>query len=234
VLQLYAFVLLDVAIHPSVNQFRPELRLSVIEQHGKNRSGVLGDICFRLLQLRLGIKNGEITDQQAIREAGTKLDNDLEAWKASRGPGWLYTTVDASSPVPKDKLYYGKHHLYSQIWTAYLWNNWRTLRILINRIMVQNEMISEAPDHNQKAASLSLIHGMSTEICVSVASFFGSPRASSLIWPLFIVSEETLNPLSQRIWAMNQLRAIGSSMGIRLAGLLAATISQSLHVAPPS
>lgn len=174
--QLYAFVLLDVVIHPSADQFYPELRLSAIERHGKNRSGVLGDICFRLLWLRLRIKSGEITDQQAIRETATKLDNDLEAWRANRGPGWLYTTVDASSPVPKDTLYHGKRHLYSQLWTAYLWNNWRTLRILINRIIVQNEMISKAPDHHQKAASLSLIHGMSTEICVSVASFFGSPR----------------------------------------------------------
>ena len=50
----------------------------------------------------------------------------------------------------------------------------------------------------------------------------------SLIRPLYVVSLEELNPLSVRSFAVEQLRRIDASMGIRQAGLLAETASKSL------
>ncbi len=53
---------------------------------------------------------------------------------------------------------------------------------------------------------------------------------ASLIWPLLVVAQEHLNPRNERCWAVEQLRRISFSRGIRQAGLLAEGNAQSLHV----
>jgi hypothetical protein len=54
----------------------------------------------------------------------------------------------------------------------------------------------------------------------------------SLIKPLSIVSQEERNSPSVRHWAVDRLRQINSSTGIRQAGLLADTVSQSMISIP--
>jgi hypothetical protein len=54
----------------------------------------------------------------------------------------------------------------------------------------------------------------------------------SLIRPLYVVSLEELNARSVRSFAVEQLRRIDASMGIRQAGLLAETVSKSLGESP--
>ena len=54
----------------------------------------------------------------------------------------------------------------------------------------------------------------------------------SLIQPLYVVSVEELNARSVRLFAVEQLRRIGASMGIRQASLLAETASKSLSESP--
>jgi hypothetical protein len=119
-------------------------------------------MCFRLLYLRLAIKSGEITDQEAICKAAIEMDRNLEAWRASLKPSWSYTTVDAGN-VPASTYFDGKRHIYSNLWTAQLWNNWRALRILVNQIILQNKLGSNASNTAQKSNSLSLIYQLSTE-----------------------------------------------------------------------
>jgi hypothetical protein len=54
----------------------------------------------------------------------------------------------------------------------------------------------------------------------------------SLIRPLYVVSLEELNARSVRSFAVEQLRRIDASMGIRQAGLLAEAVSKSLGESP--
>ena len=145
------------------------------ERRKKIQPGPIGDMCFRLLDLRAAIKSGDITDPKAIREAAIEMDGDLEAWRATLQPSWSYATVDAGDALAST-YFEGKCHIYSSLWTAQVWNNWRTLRILVNRIFLQNEIRSGAPDSTHESTALSLIHQLSTEICISVSSFIGSPR----------------------------------------------------------
>jgi hypothetical protein len=54
----------------------------------------------------------------------------------------------------------------------------------------------------------------------------------SLIQPLYVVSLEELNARSVRSFAVEQLRRIDASMGIRQAGLLAETVSKGVNECP--
>lgn len=53
--------------------------------------------------------------------------------------------------------------------------------------------------------------------------------ALSLIWPLYIVCLEELNTRELRSFAVDRLRQIDESMGVRQAGLLADTVSERLN-----
>jgi uncharacterized membrane protein len=54
----------------------------------------------------------------------------------------------------------------------------------------------------------------------------------SLIQPLYVVSLEELNARSVRSFAVEQLRRIDASTGIRQAGLLAETVSKRVNESP--
>jgi hypothetical protein len=144
------------------------------------RLGSLGDMCFQLLDLRAAIKNGDMTTT-AIRETAIRMDTDLETWKAKLQPNWSYTTVYDCD----DSIYFkGIHQIYDNPWIAQAWNTWRTLRILINQIIFQNEIGSDELEVTEPT-SISLIHRLSAEICISVPSFLGSPRKYASITKTF-------------------------------------------------
>jgi hypothetical protein len=140
--------------------------------HAEPGTSPMRDVCFRLLDLRAAIKSRDITDVDAIRQAASEMDRELEAWITTLAPSWSYATVDASD-APTGTYFQGKRHIYSNPWTAHFWNNWRTLRILANRIILQHEI---PPDSAYKSPVLSLIRQFSTEICISTPCFTGSSR----------------------------------------------------------
>jgi hypothetical protein len=165
----------DVAAPQALLQISHNFKTSAMgKRRKKTQPGSIGDMCFRLLDLRAAIKS-DITDPKAVREAAMEMDADLEAWRAALQPSWSYATVDAGD-APAGIYFEGKYHIYGNPWTARVWNNWRTLRILVNRIILQNEIRSGTPDSAHESAALSLIHQLSTEICISAPSFIGSPR----------------------------------------------------------
>lgn len=229
-------------------QISHDFETSVIGERRKNTPPApLGDLCFRLLNFRAVIENDHLRDPEAIRETAVQMEGEIEAWQATLPRSWRCSEVDVTD-APAGTCFGGKRHIYSNPWTAQIWNNWRTLRILINRIILQNEIRSGVPDSVHASTALSHIQQSSTEICISAPSFIGSPRkhesphsisicswlkssvgSTGIMWPLLVVSQEHVNSHHERCWAVDQLRRICSTMGIRHAGLLADTVSQSLN-----
>jgi hypothetical protein len=242
-----------IAVPPALVQTTYNFQTSAIRQQWQHRNiaspGSICEISFRMVNLRAAFQNGEVTDPQVIREAALDIDSDLETWRAGVPLNWRYATIDATE-APVGTCFDGKRHVYPSLWIAEVWNSWRTLRILVNQIIVQNELRSSVPGNAQKSIALSIIHQFSTELCISTTSFMDTPRRSlssaqtpvhnstffigflSLIPPLHIVSLEELNARSVRSFAVEQLRRIDASMGIRQAGLLAETVSKSLGESP--
>lgn len=164
----------DVAVSPELLQLSCMFDISDLgRRRKKSRPGPLGSLCFRLLHLRDAIRHDELKDRATIYETAVEIDRDLMAW-AEHLPA--HTTVDASADSLHEAFFQGKRHIYSNLLVAQAWNNWRTLRIVVNRIVLENEVQSEAAGTTHKSPVISVIRQLSTDICTSAASFAGSPR----------------------------------------------------------
>jgi hypothetical protein len=176
--QVYAYFLQQVAVPEALIQISYDFKARKIRPRNSNVPiSSMTDMCFRLLNLRAAIKNSENTDAQAIREAALELDSDLDTFSTNVPSTWKHTAIDISDDPVGDIYFNGVRHLYSDLWTAKVWNHWRTLRILVNQIIVQTEghsvsVLSSAQSINAH----SIIHQLSIDICISTSSFIGSPR----------------------------------------------------------
>lgn len=226
---LYACMQHDVPVSPALLQITHMFDTSDLGRRRKERRpGPMGTWCFRLLQLRDAIRSNDVKDGQTICETAAEIDRELTAWSASLP---TYATIDVPVGVSDDEFFQGKRHVYNNLVIAQAWNNWRTMRIVANQMIVQSEACSGASGVSHASPSpLAIIREMSDEICTSAPSFAGVPRVVGIIWPLSVVARESSNTLTQRKWAVEQLRSINTSMGLRQAGLLAETISREFSI----
>ncbi|KAF2095066.1 hypothetical protein NA57DRAFT_44915 [Rhizodiscina lignyota] len=170
---LYACMQRDTAAPQAFHQICYDFKTSAMGERRKTIAPVpLGDTCFRLLELRGAIKRGDITDPETIRDAAIAINRDLETWRATVPSSWRYTVIDVGD-APTCTYFEGKSHVYSNPWTAQVWNNWRTLRILVNQIILENCNVLDSADGS---SALSLIRRLSTEICISAPNFMEAPR----------------------------------------------------------
>lgn len=137
----------------------------------------ISEISFRAVNLYTAVDRGSIADSQATQDLALEIEADLETWAASVPQRWRFTAKDVSDAA-MDVFFKGKTHVYPGCWIADGWNKWRMLRILVNQILVRTEADLEQPGHIARAA-IARIRQLSADICISVASFMGSPRKSS-------------------------------------------------------
>ncbi|KAB5522151.1 hypothetical protein GE09DRAFT_1155251 [Coniochaeta sp. 2T2.1] len=192
------------------------------------RPAPLWSIVCRLLHLRDIIRSGEVEDRRAVCETARGIDRDLVEWSATL-PG--YTTVEAPADGGDGICFQGKRHVYSGLSIAQAWNNWRTLRIVVNQLMMRHGEAGNISGALERSAAEEVARSLAADICASAGSFEGSPHIVGIIWPLSMVAQEPSNSLATRRWAVEQLRGISKTMGFRQAGLLAETISPGLS--PP-
>jgi hypothetical protein len=168
--QLYACMQHDVPFPPALLQLGHMFDASPM---GKRRAdsipAPMGPLCFRVLKLRDAIKRGEIRDGETICEAAAAIDCDLISW-AENLPGYATSNVDIDRPP--GTFHEGKCHIYTNLWTAQAWNNWRTLRILVNQIILRHEPVGDSQD----SAAVSHIRYLSTQICISAPNFSDTSR----------------------------------------------------------
>lgn len=143
------------------------------------QQGSIADMSYRFVELRRDMKNGDITDTKKIREKAVTIDWDLHAWSSDAPSDRQYATVDVREGSP-DLYFNGKRHMHESFCHAQIWNSYRTLRIMVNQLLLQNEMQSDGPDIDIRSSALSQVRKMSTEICISTSNFIDSPRKYSL------------------------------------------------------
>lgn len=165
----------DVPLSPALLQLSHMFDISILGQRRKeSRPGPLGYMCFRLLHLRDAIRRDGLKDKQTMCATLAEIDRDLMAWAACHP-----TCMTLDAPVgSSDEIYFqGKRHVYSNLLTAQAWNNWRTLRIVANQMMIQTEACSDLGDiTGAPPSAFPIIRQLSDDICISAASFAGSPR----------------------------------------------------------
>ncbi|KEF56874.1 uncharacterized protein A1O9_07064 [Exophiala aquamarina CBS 119918] len=185
-------------------------------------SNSICEISFRLVNLRAALRNGKIAGAQTIIDTAIAIDEDLVTWRTTMPLEWNYTTVDAPDNFG------GTAHTYPNLWVAEAWKNWRILRILVNQTIYENGGGSSQPSDESISKAPSVIRESSWELCICCSNFMGTPRVPTLIEPLYLVAMEYLNPLELRHFAIEQLRSIDTTMGIRHASLLAGMAYESL------
>ncbi|KAL1874022.1 hypothetical protein VTK73DRAFT_576 [Phialemonium thermophilum] len=189
------------------------------------------ELSFRIVNLRAAVKGGDISDSSTIRALALDIDGDLREWREIIPPKWRYVDVLDRTAVHDDNELDGRRHEYPNAWVAEIWNTWRSLRILVNRVLIENGMDESGLDRD---SMVSVIQQMSFDICVSASSFVDAPSTLFLVQPLYLVSMEDLNPHHIRLFATKKIRCIGETSGIRMARLLAETAASNLGLAPTS
>ena len=104
----------------------------------------------------------------------TQCCGELETWRAALKPDWNYVTVDAGN-ASVSTSFKGKLHVYKNPENMQAWNNWRTLRILLYQIILQNETSCGLIDSVHASTAIFVIRKMSTEVCISASIQIGSP-----------------------------------------------------------
>ncbi|KAJ6005300.1 hypothetical protein N7451_003244 [Penicillium sp. IBT 35674x] len=214
-----------IAVPPALVQATYNFHTSPLWSHRSSHPGSLTEIAFRLVNLHAAIKSGYMT-QSLIRSVALEIDHDLELWREGVPPEWRYTIVHNKGDRNINTCLDGKYHIYASHRIAETWNSWRSQRIAINQILVQNELLS-GPGTASVPAILA-IRRFSEDICLSIGYLVDSPRSFSLVQPLYVISIEELNSSELRRLAISELRRMSTSMGIRQAGLLAENSSKRI------
>lgn len=151
----------------------PSALLQLAQSH---RPSFLGDMKFRLLNLRGAIKKGPTSDSGFICETARQMDRELDAWGETLTPSMSY---EASKSSPDSTYFKGIRHIYKDLWTAQLWNSWRTISIEVNQLIMESGVRGGVLYDNDTSTAACKIRKMSTDICISVPEIMGSPRRSS-------------------------------------------------------
>lgn len=74
------------------------------------------------------------------------VDAEMDGWESSQGGKWKYQEV-SSPELPREAVFRGKYHRYSDVWASRIWNHFRWAR------MLTNQRILELSAENPRAAS---------------------------------------------------------------------------------
>jgi hypothetical protein len=152
-------------------------------------------MCSRLIELQEAAING-VSDPQIIFGTAAAMDTDLDTWRLTLEAKGRFTVL-CDQEASSESFFRGKRHVYCSLSVARMWNSWRALRILVNRIILDCEITGEAYQ-NRRIEALSIIHNLSADICISAANHSGSPSKSCL-----------QNETSAKIWVQAQQLSFG-------------------------
>lgn len=88
------------------------------------------------------MRNGVITNPTKIIESALLLDAEVTAWAIDIPVSWRYRILTIPSQI-RDMCaangVYGKtYHIYEDLYICNIWNNWRSMRLVINEMIMEN------------------------------------------------------------------------------------------------
>lgn len=70
------------------------------------------------------------------------VDAEMEGWESSQQGKWKYEVV-SSPDLPREAVFRGSYHRYSDVWASRIWNHFRWARLLANQQIL--ELAAECP-----------------------------------------------------------------------------------------
>ena len=207
------------------------------------------DIAAKFCNLQATIKvSGGCRDPVTTIALALTIDAELVDW-ADRFPNKnTYTVV-----ILKEKsaeVFADYWHSYRDIWIAAVWNHYRSIRILVNQIILaqlarltehlpfdSSFHFSSLYDHQIEASKTTIVE-LSHKICASVPFYLGhhhndrrdwtpgyqpqnAAHGKLLLWPLHVAGESDLVSAAMRTWVVERLENVAQVMGLEMARVLA-------------
>lgn len=171
------------------------------------------------------------------------LDQKFDLWLTTLPEAWNYTTYTAPSGHTSDAAYNTHYHIYYDLWTASIWNTYRSARIMLHLVLrdwIHTSSKSSADPTiygSENVNSSKIMHRLSREICESISFHLKSyPGCTDkqwaiggyfVLWPLFAAcSRRDTDPALKR-WVIERLDFIGHCMGIQQACSIARRLRSS-------
>ena len=199
----------------------------------------------------------DYSNPERIITAACAIDDEIEEWTKTCPKEFMYDTVLLKEKT--DEVFSDYIHIYSSIWIATTWNHYRTCRLLINELILDqlnncdpSSLDTSSPlwkddrfrDNQILKSNVTLLQ-LHHDICASAPFFLGfdpaipnlterpTPQAVNgnlLLWPLYGAGLTGMASDIMRNWVIGRLLYITDVMGIRQAAPLAATLSSGQDI----
>ncbi|XMA11897.1 hypothetical protein WAI453_004688 [Rhynchosporium graminicola] len=227
-----------------ISDWSQDLYFETVEQAAAT---TLSNLAIRYCNLRASMSSfRDYSDSERIIATACALDFEYEMWTKTCPLQYIYQTVNLNER--SEDVFSDHYHVYSSVWVGALWNNYRSARILVNELILdqlgylyQNNPESCLLWHencfyeNQILASKSMLLQLCHDICASVPYFLGyksgitgfmdqapkSVNGNLLLWPLYTAGVTGLVSDMMRVGVAGRLQWIADVMGSRQAGPLA-------------
>ncbi|KAM7199794.1 white-opaque regulator 1 [Rhypophila sp. PSN 637] len=205
------------------------------------------------------IADGHPKAAEVIMEA-LEIDVQLEAWERRQEGIWVVTEESDKAGFPPDAVFEGSYHVYTDMWTARVWNHYRWSRIMVNEMLLRFADIYPASGRPLFSAenllrSRSSIVRVARDVLVSIPTHYRHPRLElahrtlldqtsggagmgaagipTLLFQIRVAGSALSVPDSYRNWAKNILETIWANTGIPQARTQAELVSKAQEGGSP-
>lgn len=207
----------------------------------------LAEAVIRFCNLRASMDSfHDYSKAEHIVSSACEIDAELEAWAKNYPIECMYKTVMLKER--SDEVFSDHYHIYENLLAATTWNHYRSVRILVNEVIITQleGLKKERPyvfelsssdsvftDVRNKAANTTILQ-LSHDICASVPPLLGfkegqepsqhNTKAVSgnlLLWPLYSAACTPMVSDMMCRWVAGRLKMISEVIGIKQAGPLA-------------
>jgi hypothetical protein len=210
-------------------------------------------------ELRTNLTDSEYAkDAHRIVMDALEIDEMFHEWTLNVPSSFLKNTI--SMTEPDEEVFADYYDVYSDVFTAGIWNSFRSLRIMLHEILIERlvklcsssgciivgqEIISSYKA--QIFTSRAMINILTHEVCASVPFYFNyhqrdmesfgerpPPKALTgylLMWPLYTAAVAGRVSAQMRNWIAGRLKNIGDVMGMRHAYALGSVAAEKREMA---
>ncbi|POS73217.1 hypothetical protein DHEL01_v208391 [Diaporthe helianthi] len=135
------------------------------------------------------LSDGHEATEQMLQQM-LAVDAEMEGWESSQQGTWKYEVV-SSPDLPREAVFRGSYHRYSDVWSSRIWNHLRWARLLANQQIL--ELAAECPRAASGAAGFKgppgpipfqedrvreTVRRLAVDVLTSVPTHYRHPRLS--------------------------------------------------------
>ncbi|KKY39287.1 putative c6 zinc finger domain-containing protein [Diaporthe ampelina] len=123
--------------------------------------------------------DGDESTEQMLQQL-LAVDTEMDRWESSQGGKWKYEVV-SSPDLPREAIFRGRYHRYSDVWASRIWNHFRWARLLANQRMLElaagdPRTATRIPLREEQICET--VRRLAVDVLMSVPTHYRHPRLS--------------------------------------------------------